>query len=31
MNSNGCLVNYGDGIVFEGEDDDHGEELWFAI
>ena len=30
MNSNGCLVNYGDGIVFEGEDDDHGEELWFA-
>ena len=30
MNPNGCLVNYGDGIVFEGEDSDHGEELWFA-
>ena len=25
-----CLVNYGDGIIFQGDDDDHGEELWFA-
>ena len=25
-----CRVNYGDGIIFQGEDSDHGEELWFA-
>lgn len=30
MNPDACLVNYGDGIFFQGEDDDHGEELWFA-
>ncbi|MED5306667.1 MAG: hypothetical protein VX942_04505 [Candidatus Thermoplasmatota archaeon] len=30
LNPDDCLVNYGDGIIFQGEDNDHGEELWFA-